>query len=462
MPCVTIIGAGLAGCEAAHQLARRGIRVRLHEMRPERPTEVHRGGDLAELVCSNSLRSDDPDHPVGLIKREMAAWDSLVIAAARRHALPAGGALAVDREGFSAEITRAIEAEPNIELLREEITEIPEGPCILAAGPLCSKALSESLYGFLGDAALYFYDAIAPVVEYDSLDHDVIFSQSRYDKGEGADYLNIPLDRETYIAFREALVSAERVPVKRHEKMVYFEGCLPAEVMAERGEDTLRFGPMKPVGLTDPRTGEQPYAVIQLRQDNYARSLWNLVGFQTQLKWGEQKRVFGALPGMARARFVRYGMIHRNTFVNSPRHLEATLQMRRRSDLFLAGQISGVEGYVESAAAGLMAGVHMARLCAGKALEAFPAETAMGSLAHYVSFPGHASFQPTNVNYGLFPPLKTRKRVKRREKRGLMARRARAAMREFAARLDETLIDIAEPAPDEVSGQPATQPVPTD
>ena len=324
------------------------------------------------------MRSDDPFHPVGLIKREMAAWDSLIIRAAREAALPAGSALAVDREAFSGYITDYVSANERICLHREEICEIPDGPVILAAGPLCSDSLSESLYQMLGDRALYFYDAIAPVVEYDSLDLDVIFAASRYGRGDGDDYLNIPLSEEEYRRFHQELVAAERVGARPHEKIIYFEGCLPIEVMAERGVDTMRFGPMKPVGLVDPRTNEQPYAVIQLRQDNFARSLWNLVGFQTQIKWGDQKRILRTLPGMEKANFIRYGMIHRNTFVNSPKHLLPTLQFRKRHDLFLAGQISGVEGYVESAAAGLMAGVHMARLLAGQEMTPFPATTAMG------------------------------------------------------------------------------------
>ena len=422
---VTVIGGGLAGCEAAFQLANRGVPVRLFEMRPQVKTAVHKTSDLAELVCSNSLRSDDPMNPVGLLKREMAAWNSLVITAARKNSLPAGSALAVDREGFSKVIQETLENHPLVEIRRDEVASIPQGPTILAAGPLCSDKLSKSLYEFVGDQALYFYDAIAPVLEYDSLDLDVLFSQSRYDKGGGDDYLNIPLDRDQYHAFHEALVSAERVAAKAHEKMIFFEGCLPAEVMGDRGIDTLRYGPMKPVGLVDPRTGQQPYAVIQLRQDNFAKSLWNMVGFQTQLKWGEQKRIFRSLPGLAKARFVRYGMIHRNTFVNSPRHLLPTLQFRTRPDLFLAGQISGVEGYVESASCGLVAGVQMARLLAGRKLIPFPAETAMGSLVHYVSFSGHARFQPTNVNFGIIAPLVGRGKMKRAEKRGLMVERAR-------------------------------------
>lgn len=443
---VTIIGAGLAGCEAAHQLTKRGFSVDLYEMRPKVETDVHKSTDLAELVCSNSLRSDDPEHPVGLIKREMASWDSLIIDRARAASLPAGSALAVDREVFARGVTEAVEANSKINLIRDEVTALPDGPTILAAGPLCSDRLSQALYQFLGDEALYFYDAIAPVLEYDSLDHEVIFAQSRYDKGEGADYLNIPLSKEDYERFIHELVNAERVPQKKHEKMIYFEGCLPVEVMAERGVDTLRFGPLKPVGLTDPRTGEQPYAVIQLRQDNYAKTLWNLVGFQTQIKWGEQKRILRMLPGLEKANFIRYGMIHRNTFVHSPKHLEPTLRFRKRPDLFLAGQISGVEGYVESAASGLMAGIHMARMLRDQDLVPFPATTAMGSLAHYVSFSGHKTFQPTNVNYGIFEPLKLKRRVKKREKRRFYAERAAEDMRTYAQALGEELHIVEVPA----------------
>ncbi len=442
---VTIIGAGLAGTEAAHQLGKRGIDVTLYEMRPVRKTPVHKTAGLAELVCSNSLRSDDPYHPVGLLKREMAAWDSLIIRAARKAALPAGSALAVDRDVFSSFISNYIERHDRIHLVRRECGAIPEeGPVILACGPLCSPDLSRSLYQFLGDEALYFYDAVAPVVAYDSLDLDTIFPQSRYDKGGGDDYLNIPMDRETYRRFQYELANADRVEHKPHEKMIYFEACLPVEVMAERGVDTLRFGPMKPVGLIDPHTGERPYAVVQLRRDNFAKSLWNMVGFQTQLKWGEQKRIFGSLPGMAGARFVRYGMIHRNTFVNSPKHLLPTFQFRKRKDLFLAGQITGVEGYVESAASGLMAAVHALFYLRGSANEPFPCATAMGGLAHYISFPGHTRFQPTNINFGILPPLTCKGKLRRKEKRRLYVMRAVKEMDHFAGRLGETLLPITD------------------
>ena len=441
---VAIVGAGLAGTEAAHQLAKRGFSVSLYEMRPTQPTPVHKTDHLAEMVCSNSLRSDDPYHPVGLLKREMMAWDSLVIRIAREHAVPAGAALAVDRLGFSGAMTEAIAANPNIRLIREEVAELPVGPAIIAAGPLCSQGLSRSLYAFLGDRALYFYDAIAPVVDRDSIDESVVFFQSRYGKGEGDDYLNIPLDEAAYRSLVQELANAERTVAKPHEEMIFFEGCLPVEVMAERGVDTLRFGPMKPVGLTDPRTGEQPYAVLQLRQDNFAKSLWNMVGFQTQLKWGEQKRIFGALPGLTNARFVRYGMIHRNTFVDSPKHLLPTLQFRKRRDLFLAGQITGVEGYVESAAAGLMAAVNMARFLEGRDLVPFPPTTAMGSLAHYVAFPGHTNFQPTNVNFGIIAPFQAKRRIRRSERRKLMVERAVRDMKTFSSELGEPLLAVGD------------------
>ena len=446
---VSVIGAGLAGTEAAWQLANRGFAVTLYEMRPKVRTDVHKTEGLAELVCSNSLRSDDPNHPVGLIKREMAAWNSLVVQAARVAALPAGSALAVDRDSFSNHITQAISSHPLIHLVRDEVTDLPEGPTILAAGPLCSDALSQSLYRFLGDQALYFYDAIAPVVEYDSLDLSVIFAQSRYDKGGGDDYLNIPLTEAEYRDFHQAMVSAERVTPKDHEKMIYFEACLPVEVMADRGFETLRFGPMKPVGLTDPRTGQSPYAVIQLRQDNFARSHWNLVGFQTQLKWGDQKRILSTLPGMTHARFVRYGMIHRNTYIDSPRHLLPTLQFRKRPDLFVGGQISGVEGYVESAASGLMAGVNMARYLSGQELKPFPDTTAMGSLAHYISFTGHGKLAPTNVNFGIIAPLPPQRRMRKSDKRLVLVKRAHADMAKYAQELGETLCPVVAPTPEQ-------------
>ncbi|MCB1052493.1 MAG: methylenetetrahydrofolate--tRNA-(uracil(54)-C(5))-methyltransferase (FADH(2)-oxidizing) TrmFO [Acidobacteria bacterium] len=438
-PRVTVIGAGLAGSEAAYQLAKRGFRVRLFEMRPSQKTDVHQSDQFAELVCSNSFRSDQMENPVGLIKREMAAWDSLIIKCARAASLPAGGALAVDREAFAGSVTQALENHPNIEIVREEFKAFPNEPAILAAGPLCSPQLHQALHSFLGDEALYFYDSIAPVVELDSLDLERMFFQSRYEKGSGDDYLNLPLNQFEYLDFYQNLVQAERVMAKSHEKMIFFEACLPIEVMADRGVDTLRFGPMKPVGLVDPRTGQSPYAVIQFRQDNFARSLWNMVGFQTQLKWGEQARVFKRLPGMADAQFVRYGMIHRNTYVDSSKHLLPTFQFRARPGVFLAGQICGVEGYVESAASGLMAGVLMSRNLSNQSVVPFPAHTAMGSLGHYVAHSGHTKLNPTNVNFGIMAPepfhFKGPKRLKKRK----LVDRAIAEMLDFARDLGEPI-----------------------
>jgi len=420
-PVIHVIGGGLAGSEAAFYLAEKGWSVRLSEMRPLVSNEVHQTDYLAELVCSNSFRSDDPNHPVGLLKREMERFKSLVMACARASAVPAGGALAVDRHDFSGRVTEQVRRHPRIELVREEVTKLPNPPAVIATGPLCSDSLAAILQDKLGDESLYFYDAIAPVIDYDSLDHSVVFTQSRYDKG-GEDYLNIPLNKEEYDHFHDSLLGAELVESKSHEKMKFFEGCLPIEVMATRGKDTLRFGPMKPVGLQDPRTGETPYAVIQLRQDNYAKSLWNMVGFQTQMKWGEQKRIFRMLPGMEKAKFSRLGMIHRNTYLNSPHHLEPTFRIKGDSALFLAGQISGVEGYLESAASGLMAGIHLDRELKGLPPLPLPPETALGSLAHYVSHPGHQDFQPVNVNFGLFPALE--KKMPKRQRRVAYVERA--------------------------------------
>ncbi|MCB1044815.1 MAG: methylenetetrahydrofolate--tRNA-(uracil(54)-C(5))-methyltransferase (FADH(2)-oxidizing) TrmFO [Acidobacteria bacterium] len=440
--CIEIIGGGLAGCEAAYQLGKRGIAVRLYEMRPDRKTAVHQTDRLAELVCSNSFRSDERDHPVGLIKREMAAFDSLIVKAARASSIPAGGALAVDREAFSGHVMQALESLNAVSLIRQEVTEIPPGFSIIAAGPLCSDALAQSVHQQLGDTGLYFYDAIAPVIEYDSLDLEVVFAQSRYGKGEGSDYLNIPLSKAQYLELHRDLVTAERAEIKAHDSLKFFEGCLPVEVMADRGVDTLRFGPLKPVGLTDPRTDQQPYAVIQLRQDNYARSHWNLVGFQTQLKWGDQRRILQKLPGMANARFVRFGMIHRNTFVDSTKHLLPTFQLKNHPQCMLAGQISGVEGYIESASVGLMCGLNMARMIRGHAPVVFPSTTAMGSLAHYVTFQGHRELQPTNVNYGIFEPLPPGKKIKRSDRRRAYAIRALQDLLRFALASE---LDIDEP-----------------
>ncbi len=405
---VTVVGGGLAGSEAAWQLAGAGVRVRLVEMRPGASTPAHQTGDLAELVCSNSLRSDNPENAVGLLKREMEALGSVVIAAARAHALPAGDALAVDRAGFAAAITAAVTGHPLVEVVRAEQASLPAGPAIVATGPLTSPALHAELEALLGEGSLSFFDAIAPVVAYDSLDADRLFRASRYGKGGGDDYLNAPMTREQYEAFVAALRAAEKVPLKEFERDTpFFEGCLPIEVMAERGLDTLRYGPMKPVGLPDPRTGREAHAVVQLRQDDLAAEHWNLVGFQTRMTMGAQREVLRLIPGLEQARFARFGMIHRNTFVCAPRHLDAELRVRARPSLRLAGQITGVEGYVESAAIGLVAALFLAAELRGVAASPLPGWTAHGGLIrHLTERPPHR-FQPANAAWGLMldPPV---------------------------------------------------------
>lgn len=411
---VTVIGAGLAGSEAAWQIARRGVPVRLVEMRPVKLTPAHRTGGFAELVCSNSLRAKALTNAVGILKEEMRWMDSLIMRCADAHEVPAGGALAVDREGFSAAVTDALKQIPHVEILHEEVTEIPEGIAVIATGPLTSPALSEEIRRLTGEEYLYFYDAAAPIVEKESIDMDKVFVASRYGKGESA-YINCPMTQEEFDRFYEALISAEQAPLKEFEKEIYFEGCMPIEVMARRGKKTILFGPLKPVGLVDPRTGKRPYAVVQLRQDNSAGTLYNLVGFQTHLKWGEQKRVIRMIPGLEQAEIVRYGVMHRNTFINSPRLLRPTYQLIRRENLFFAGQITGVEGYVESAASGLIAGINAAHLALGRDPVVFPEETAMGSLARYITTADPKHFQPMNANFGLFPPLP--KRIRSREER---------------------------------------------
>jgi methylenetetrahydrofolate--tRNA-(uracil-5-)-methyltransferase len=403
-PRVTVVGGGLAGCEAAWQLARAGIGVDLYEMRPERGTAAHVTGDLGELVCSNSFRNATLETAVGLLKEEMRALGSLVMATADTHRVPAGACLAVDRTGFAASLTRAIEAEPLVRMVREEVTAVPDGIAILATGPLTSPALSDALGGAVGAKQLYFYDAIAPTVTTDSIDLDVAWKQSRYDKG-GDDYVNCPLDRDQYYAFVDAVLAADKVPTRDFERVVYFEGCMPIEEMARRGRETLAFGPMRPVGLVDPRTGTRPYAVVQLRQDDAAGSLYNMVGFQTKMTYPEQRRVFRMIPGLARAEFVRLGSLHRNTYVNAPDLLLPSLQLAARKSVFLAGQIVGVEGYVESAAMGILAGLNAVRLARGEPMAVPPPTTALGSLIAYVTERGRKAFQPMNANYGLFPPL---------------------------------------------------------
>ena len=438
---VRVIGGGLAGSEAAWQLARAGVPVVLHEMRPLRRTEAHRTDRLAELVCSNSFRSDDATgSAVGLLHAEMRRLGSLIMAAADRHKLPAGGALAVDREGFAAAVQEALEAEPLVTIRREAIETLPpagDGLAIVATGPLTSAPLAEDIRATTGEDALAFFDAIAPIVHRDSIDFSKAWFQSRYDKpgpaGSGADYINCPLDRETYETFLDALLAGETTEFREWERETpYFEGCLPIEVMAARGRETLRFGPMKPVGLVDPRTGERPYAVVQLRQDNALGTLFNMVGFQTKLRHGEQVRIFRLIPGLERARFARLGGLHRNTFLNSPRLLDARLRLRLRPHLRFAGQITGVEGYVESAAIGLLAGLFAAAETRGLELAPPPPETAHGALLHHVTGGARADgFQPMNVNFGLFPPLSGR--VPKSARKARLGARALAALDRWIA-----------------------------
>ncbi|PYQ36038.1 MAG: methylenetetrahydrofolate--tRNA-(uracil(54)-C(5))-methyltransferase (FADH(2)-oxidizing) TrmFO [Acidobacteria bacterium] len=400
---VTVVGAGLAGSECAWQLARRGHRVRLFEMRPKVRTAAHQTERCAELVCSNSFRSDNPRNAVGLLKREMELLDSLVIRCARAAAVPAGDALAMDRDEFSRLVTESIASRPEIEIVREEVSTIPSaGHAVLATGPLTSDALDRAIGELLGTEDLYFYDSMAPIVAASSLDFSKMYPLSRYGKGSGEDYWNCPLTREEYEGFVANLLSAEIVPVKDFEKGIYFEGCLPIEVMAERGVETLRHGPMKPMGLPDPRTGRIPWAVVQLRQDDLAKEHYNLVGFQTKLKVAEQQRVFRRIPGLENAAFVRYGMLHRNTYIHAPAHLDRFWRMRREPRLFFAGQITGVEGYVESAATGLAVGITIAQLLEGREPVPIPYTTAIGSLARHCSErPRTATFEPMNVTFGL-------------------------------------------------------------
>jgi methylenetetrahydrofolate--tRNA-(uracil-5-)-methyltransferase len=404
-PKITVVGAGLAGSEAAYQLARRGIPVRLIEMRPIKMTEAHQTADFAELVCSNSLRNDSMDTAVGVLKEEMRRLGSLVIAAADRARVPAGSALAVDRTDFSRAITETLESHPMLEIARAEAAEIPAGVTILATGPLTSPALGEALNNLIGPRNLYFYDAIAPIVAADSIDMTVAFKASRYGKG-GDDYINCPMTDAQYEAFVAAVVAAEKIELHPFEKPVYFEGCMPIEEMARRGPMTLAFGPMRPVGLSEPHSGRRPFAVVQLRQDDAEGRMYNMVGFQTKMTYPEQRRVLRMIPAMEKAEFVRLGSIHRNTFIDSPRLLRPTLQLQTRDDLFLAGQMVGVEGYVESAAAGLLAGINAANLVMNRELVVPPPETAIGSLVAYITDAARRDFQPMNANYGLMPELK--------------------------------------------------------
>lgn len=427
---VNVIGAGLAGSEAAWQIAKRGIKVNLYEMRPVKQTPAHHTDKFAELVCSNSLRANALTNAVGVLKEEMRHLDSAIIAAADESSVPAGGALAVDRHEFAANVTDRVKNHPNVTVFQEEVQSIPEGPTIIATGPLTSEALSKELKSLTGEEYLYFYDAAAPILEKDSIDMDKVYLKSRYDKGEAA-YLNCPMTEEEFDCFYEALISAETVPLKEFEKEIFFEGCMPIEVMAKRGKKTMLFGPMKPVGLEDPKTGKRPYAVVQLRQDDAAGTLYNIVGFQTHLKWGDQKEVFRLIPGLEEAEIVRYGVMHRNTFINSPSLLRPTYQFKNRDDLFFAGQMTGVEGYVESAASGLVAGINAARFVKGEELVTLPEETAIGSMAHYITSTNKKSFQPMNANFGLLKDLGVR--IKNKQER----------YAEYAKRAIETIQTIS-------------------
>jgi methylenetetrahydrofolate--tRNA-(uracil-5-)-methyltransferase len=416
---VTVVGGGLAGTEAAWQLAQRGIAVRLYEMRPVRPTSAHVTDRLAELVCSNSMGSTLPDRALGILKSEMLSLGSFVIRTAFKHALPAGQALAVGREEFAEEITARIAAHPQIELIRAEVTGIPDGPTILATGPLTSDALTRAVQSLTGPY-LYFYDAMAPIVTFESIDRSIAFRRNRWDKANSAgtdegDYLNCPLDQPQYEAFVDALLAAPRIELSGADKELerYFEGCMPIEALAQRGRDALAFGPMRPVGLRDPVSGQRPHAVVQLRQDNVAGTLYNLVGFQTNMKWGAQEEILRMIPGLQDAEFVRLGQMHRNTFINSPTLLHETLQFNGRDDLFFAGQITGTEGYVGSALGGLLAGINMARLLRDEPLIQLPPATMCGALFHYITHASADDFQPMKANMGLLPPLPDHVRNKR-------------------------------------------------
>jgi methylenetetrahydrofolate--tRNA-(uracil-5-)-methyltransferase len=440
---LTIVGGGLAGSEAAWQAAERGLDVVLYEMRPGIQTGVHVGGGLAEVVCSNSLGSRLPDRASGILMSELKLLGSLLLDQAEASSVPAGSALAVDREEFSGAVTRLLEQHPRITIMREEVREIPDGLTIIASGPLTSPAMSASLIGLTGNEHLYFYDAISPIVEAGSIDMTIAYRASRYGRGEAdeGDYINCPLDQDQYKAFVHELLQAERIELRTFEEGIkhgvragvhaFFEGCLPVEIIAERGHDSLAFGPMRPVGLRDPRTGRRPHAVLQLRQDNLAGTLYNLVGFQTNLKYSEQRRVFRMIPGLGRARFARYGQMHRNTFVNAPQILDSTLQTRVRQDLILAGQITGVEGYLGNIATGAVAGINAARLAQGEGLESLPLETMLGSLLHYISHADAKDFQPMKANIGLLPPLAGRPIRSRRERAAAHAERSLAAMRAY-------------------------------
>ena len=442
-----VIGGGLAGSEAAWQIAQSGLKVRLYEMRPSKPTGAHLSGDLAELVCSNSLGSNLPDRASGLLKNELRRLHSMVLKCAEATALPAGAALAVDREAFAGRVTEEIKNHPNIEIVRAEMQEIPSMPVVVASGPLTSESLSSSIASLSGDQHLFFFDAIAPIVHVESINMETAFRASRYDKGERdeGDYINCPFTRKEYYAFVDALKNAERIELRSFEDAIrtgikagqFFEGCLPIEIIAGRGEDSLAFGPMRPVGLRDPHTGKRPYAVVQLRQDNLAGSLYNLVGFQTNLKFPEQRRVLRMIPGLENAEFERYGQMHRNTFIASPKLLRPTLQHIVRDDLFFAGQIIGVEGYVGNIATGLLAGLNAARLLQHKTLITLPQETMLGALCHYVTHASLKDFQPMKANFGIFPPLSLTTKIGKRERGQAYAERASNSLEKFLEELHD-------------------------
>lgn len=440
---LTIVGGGLAGSEAAWQAAQRGVHVELYEMRPVQQTGAHASGRLAELVCSNSLGSKLPDRASGVLMTELGILGSLLLEKARENSLPAGGALAVDRERFAEAVSEAAAGHPNIHLIREEVTALPGGPAIIASGPLTSSKLAAALQAWSGEEQLYFYDALSPIVETESINWEIAFRGSRYGRGdlEQGDYVNCPMDREQYERFVDALLTAERIPLRSFESEIekgvragahrFFEGCLPVEIIAKRGREALAFGPLRPVGLQDPRTGRRPYAVVQLRQDNLHGTLYNLVGFQTNLTYDEQRRVFRMIPGLERARFVRFGQMHRNTFLNAPRLIDVTLMARKRSGLFFAGQITGVEGYLGNIATGLLAGVNAARWLRGEEPLSLPGETMLGSLCRYISEADPETFQPMKANFGILPALDDGERRNRRERAHAYARRAERSMRSF-------------------------------
>ncbi|MEI3102450.1 MAG: methylenetetrahydrofolate--tRNA-(uracil(54)-C(5))-methyltransferase (FADH(2)-oxidizing) TrmFO [Oscillospiraceae bacterium] len=409
---VTVLGAGLAGSECAWQLAKRGIKVKLWEMKPEKMSPAHTSPYFGELVCSNSLRSDELSNAVGLLKAEMRSLGSLIMDSADKHRVAAGGALAVDREGFARYITEQLEQHENVEIIRREATDIPEGEVVIATGPLSSDAIAEKIAALCPDSDLHFYDAVAPIVTLESVDMDSAFFASRYDKGT-ADYVNCPMDKEEYLAFVKELASAKEAPVHGFDDAGVFEGCMPVEVMARRGVDTLRYGPMKPVGLVDPRTGKENYAVVQLRRDNADGTIYNIVGFQTHLTWGEQKRVFSMIPALKNAEFVRYGVMHRNTYLNSPRLLDRYYRLKSEPRISFAGQMTGVEGYVESAASGMLVGIETAARVLGLESVDFPQETAIGALGLYISGGSVGDFQPMNINFGIIKPLEYRVKGKR-------------------------------------------------